>query len=73
MQELISSEITGGILEQTDVIFGMIKDGIMELLDEHMCIFRTKMVAMLGARYLTFQDFHAYRAPELPGKKDPHC
>lgn len=33
MREFISSEITRNTLEQTLVIFGMVKEGIMEILD----------------------------------------
>ena len=36
MQEFILSKIARSILEQTLVIFGTIKEGIMELLDERL-------------------------------------
>ena len=44
-QEFISSEITRNILEQAHVIFGMIKEDIMEVLDEHLDSFHSEMVA----------------------------
>ena len=36
MREFISFEITCNILEQTHKIFGAIKEGIMEILDERL-------------------------------------
>lgn len=55
------------------VIFLMIKEGIMELLYEHMGTFRTEVVAMVGAHSLTFQEFHACGDPKFFGKKDPNA
>ena len=54
MQEFFLLEITRSILEQTPVIFGTIKEGIMEVLDERLGAFHTEMVAMVDARSLTF-------------------
>ena len=44
MQEFISSEITRGILEWTPVVFGSVKEGILELLDGHLGAFRAEVV-----------------------------
>lgn len=47
MQEFISSEITYIILEQTHVIFAMIKECIIEILDERLGAFHIEMVFMV--------------------------
>ena len=39
MREFISTEITRNILDQTPVIFGMVKEGILEILDERLGAF----------------------------------
>ena len=52
--EFISSEITRNILEKTPVIFGLINEVIMELMDERLSAFHTEIVALVGARFLTF-------------------
>ena len=70
-REFISSEITCNILDQTLVIFGMIKEGILELLDERLSAFRTKVAAMMGSRTLTFREFRACGAPDYHGARDP--
>ena len=50
MQQFISSEITYNIMEWTPVIYGLVEDGILELLDNHLGVFRVKIVAgQLGA------------------------
>ena len=59
MWEFISSEITRSILKQNPVIFGTVKEGIMEVLEERLGSFRSGMVAMMGARTLTFLEFRA--------------
>ena len=59
MREFISSDITCCIQEQTPVIFGTIKEGIVELLVDHLGYFRSKMVALIGVRSLTFMGFRA--------------
>ena len=40
MREFISAEITRSILDQTPVIFGSVKEGILEILDERLGAFR---------------------------------
>ena len=59
------------ILDQSRVIFGMIKEGILELLDERLSAFRTEVAAMLGSLTLTFKDFRACGAPDYHGAQDP--
>ena len=39
LREFIASEITRGILEAIPVIFGSIKEGIIELMEEHLRAF----------------------------------
>ena len=70
MREFISSEVTHNIIEQTPVIFGTIKEGIMELLDERLGAFHVEIRAMVGARSLNFWEFRACGASEIFGKKD---
>ena len=57
MRELISAEVAHSMLDQTPVIFGTIKEGILELLDERLSAFRTEVAAMMGSRTLTFREF----------------
>ena len=70
-REFLSSEITRIILEQTPVIFGSIKEGILEMMDERLSTFRTEMAAMMGSRTLTFREFRACGAPDYHGARDP--
>ena len=50
MQDFISSGITHGMLEQTSVIVGLVKDGILEVFDCHLGAFRDEITAgQLGA------------------------
>ena len=71
MREFVSAEITRGILDQTPVIFGTVKEGILEILDERLGAFRTELMAMLGAHTLTFREFRACGAPDYHGARDP--
>ena len=71
MREFISSMINRNILEHTPVIFGTIKEGIMEVLEERLGSIHFEMVALVGARTLTFRDFRPCGAPEFFGEKDP--
>ena len=48
MKEFISAKIKHSILDQTPVIFGSVKEGILEILDERLGAFRDEMVATLG-------------------------
>ena len=50
MRQIIFLEITHGILERTPVIFSMVKEGIIDLLYDHIGSFRAEIVArQLGA------------------------
>ena len=53
------------------MIFGLVKEGIMEILDECMSTLRTKILAIMGACTLSFRKFHACGAPKFFGEKDP--
>ena len=70
-RKFISSEITRNILDQTPVIFGTIKEGILEILDERLSAFRTEMAAMIESRTLTFREFIACGAPDYQGPETP--
>lgn len=72
MHEFITSEITHDILDVIHVMFGMIKEGIMEILNEWLGAFHIEMAAgRFGVQSLTFREFKTYGALELFGKKDP--
>ena len=45
MRNFITSEITHGTLDETPMMFGTFKEGIMELLDDHLWAFCTEIVA----------------------------
>ena len=70
MREFISSEITYSILKQTLLIFGTIKEGIMEVLEECLGSFRSEIVAITVAHTFTFCEFQACRAPKF-FRKEP--
>lgn len=71
MRKFIFSEITQSILKQTHAIFSTIKEGILEILDERVGVFRYGIVAMVGACFFTFKEFWACKAPKFFRKKDP--
>ena len=53
-------------------MFGTTKDGIKELLDEHLRDFRAEIAARhLEARTFSFQEFQACRNPEFFWVRDP--
>ena len=52
--EFISSEITHGILEQTLVVFNLVKEGILGILDERLGAFCAEVIAIVGAHILFF-------------------
>ena len=56
MREFISSEIKRSILEQTPMIFGSFKEGILEILDERLSAFRAGIVALFRTHSLTFKE-----------------
>ena len=45
LRELIAAEVTRGILDATPVIFGMVKEGIMEIMEERLRSFRADLSA----------------------------
>ena len=45
------------------MIFGTVREGILEILDERLSAFRAKMVALVGMRSLTFKEFWERGAP----------
>lgn len=62
--DFITSEITCGIMESTPVIFGTIKEGIMDLMDERLKSLRAKIIAgYIRAWTLSFREFKVYGAP----------
>lgn len=72
IRDFVSSKITHGILDATPVIFGTIKEGIMELLDERFGACRAEItVGLLGAQTLLFWAFKACIALDFFGAKDP--
>lgn len=72
IHEFITSEIMHGILDMTLVMFGTIKEWIMELLAERLGALHAEMAAcQFGSRTLSFQDFKACGPPEFFGKKYP--
>ena len=72
LREFIASEITRGILESTPIIFGSIKEGIVELMEDRLRAFRSDMASgQSGSRTLSFKDFRGSGAPDFHGAKDP--
>ena len=54
------------------MIFGSIKEGIIELMEGRLKAFRSEYASSLsGARTLSFKDFRGCGAPEFHGVKDP--
>lgn len=45
LRELLASEILQAILEETPIMFGMIKEGVIDLMDERMRVLRLELVA----------------------------
>ena len=54
MQDSILSDITRGIFEQTLVIFGMIKEGLMEIMQECLFTYRIGIMVLLDERLGAF-------------------
>ena len=53
------------------MIFGMVKEGILEILDEWLNAFRYEMVALVVTRSLTFREFRASGASDYHRSKEP--
>ena len=45
MRDFISAEIMRNIIDQTPVIFGSIREAIVELMDSHLEVFKAEIVA----------------------------
>ena len=72
LRELIAVEVTRGILDATPVIFRTVKEGIMDLMEERLRLFRAEIaVGQIGARTPSFREFKACGAPKFFGVKDP--
>ena len=57
----------------TLVMFGMIKEGMLEFMEDHLGAFPTELAAdQFGPRALTFREFRACGALEFFGKKGPN-
>ena len=71
LREFIASEITRGILDATPVIFGQIKEAIVELMEDRLRAFRSDIAtSQLGSRTLSFKDIRGSGAPDFHGAKD---
>lgn len=72
LREFIASEITRGILESTPIIFGSIKEGILELMEDCLQAFRSDMASgQSGSCTLSFKDFRSSGVLDFHGAKDP--
>ena len=72
LRELITAAVTRGILEVTPIIFGMVKEGIMEIMEERLRSFTAELAAgQVGVRTPSFREFKAYGAPEFFTARDP--
>ncbi|XP_052621903.1 uncharacterized protein LOC111883756 [Lactuca sativa] len=72
LREFIASEITRGILEATPVIFGSIKEGIIELMGDRLRAFRSDLAyGQASTRTLSFKDFRGCGALDFHGVKNP--
>ena len=72
LREFIASEIARGILEATPVIFGSIKEGIIEMMEEHLRAFKSDMASGQSWMHtLTLKDFSGCGALDFHGVKEP--
>ena len=70
--ELIAVEVTRGIPDATPIIFGMIKEGMMEIMEERLKAFRVEITAgQVGAQTPSFREFKACGAPKFFGDRGP--
>ena len=53
------------------MIFGSVKEEILEILDERLGAFQAKVMAIVGVCTLSFCDFRACRALTFHGEWDP--
>ena len=52
------------------MIFGSIKKGILELMEERLGTFNAEVAAMIGSHMLTFREFRTCGAPDYHGARD---
>ena len=72
LREFIAFEITRGMLDSNPFIFGSIKEGIVELMEDHLWLFRSDLVSSQSSTCtLSFKDFRGSGAPDFYGAKDP--
>ena len=72
LRELIATKVTRGILDTTPVIFGTVKEGIMEIMEERLRSFRAETAAgHIRARTPLFWEFKASGAPKFFGVRTP--
>ena len=72
LREFIASEITRGIHESTPIIFGSIKEWIIELMEDRLRAFRSDLAtSQSGSHTLSFKDFRGSGAPDFHGAKYP--
>ena len=53
------------------MIFDIVQEGIREILDECLGVFRTNIMAIVGARTLSFHDFVLVELLSSLGKRTP--
>ena len=71
MRELIATEVMSGILDATLVLFGTVKEGMMEIMEERVRAFRAEIAAgqIWGGSPL-FREFEASVMSEFFEVKD---
>lgn len=71
--EFITSEITRGILEATPVIFGSIKEGIIELMEDCLRTFRSDLASSQSGMYTFLQGLQGEWCAILSRGEGTHC
>ena len=71
MRDFISSEITRNILEQTPVIIGSVKEGIMKIFDECLGTFRREILAIVGLSLFPSAIFVLVELRSSLGRRTP--
>ena len=71
LREFNTSDITRGILDMALLIFGSIKEGIIELMEDRLRAFKIDMAPSHSrARMLSFKDFRGCGEPDFFRVKD---
>lgn len=71
LHELIATQVSRVFLQDMPDMFGMMNEGMIEIMDECMWSILVKLrTGQFGACNLTFLHFHACGAPEFQGKKE---